>query len=165
MKYEIREDSGASEIIEADSIEAALEQARKWASEGSYDKLVSVTVYVHALDPDTDEPYEGWYYGDGQNATDEVAAGPEPKPEPTECGDDDEDHDWQAPLELVGGCDNNPGVFSTGGTRFDYRLVCSRCGMYKHTWSQGQQRDPGDLDHGVEYTAADERSLAWVAKQ
>ena len=55
-----------------------------------------VTVYVHELDPETEEPYEGWFYGDGQNARDEVAAGPEPTPEATECGEEDNDHDWQA---------------------------------------------------------------------
>jgi hypothetical protein len=156
MKYEIIEDSGASEIIEADSLEEALEKAQEWASEGDYDERVMVDVWAHELDEDGERT--------GEFLSGEVAAGPEPKPEPTECGDDDEDHDWQSPVELVGGCKGNPGVFSTG-TRFDYHYVCGKCGTYKHSWDQGQQRNPGDLDEGVEYTAADERSLAWVAEQ
>jgi hypothetical protein len=156
--YEIREDSGASEIIEAESLEDALDQARDWAADGDYDERVMVSVYVDEIDENGDAI-------PGEHARDEVEAGPEPKPEATECGDEDSDHDWQTPIELVGGCTENPGVFSTGGTRFDYHEVCARCGMYKHSWSQGAQRNPGDLDEGVEYESADARSLAWVAEQ
>lgn len=162
MTYEIREDSGASEIISADSLEEAIEAAEEWAADGSYDERVMVSVYVHELNDDG-ELLDGWYYGDGHNANSEVAAGPEP--ERTECGENDDDHNWQTPVELVGGCAENPGVFSTGGTRFDYRAVCSKCGMYKHSWSQGTQRNPGDQDEGVEYETADSRSLRWAAEQ
>src|ERR1700679_2841399 len=116
---EIREDSGASEIIEAASLEAALEAACEWASEGSYDERVMVKVYVDEIDEDGEAV-------PGEHASDEVAAGPEPKPEATECGTDDDDHEWDSPLELVGGCTENPGVFSTAGTSFRYEYVCSK---------------------------------------
>ena len=154
--YRIGEDSGAREEREAESLEEALELAQEWSAEGSYDERCMVSCWAVLLE--NGEPVEPYAYG-------EVQAGPEPKPEATECGDDDDDHDWQTPIELVGGCTENPGVFSTGGTRFDFHAVCARCGMYKHSWDQGSQRNPGDLDEGVEYEAAEERSLAWVAQQ
>lgn len=152
--YKIREESGASEIIEAESLAEALETACEWASEGSYSERVMVRVWVQGLDEDgepTDESLSG-----------EVEAGPEPKPEKTECGTEDEDHDWESPIELVGGCEENPGVWSTGGTSFHFEYVCSKCGMYKTVKTAGQQRNPGELEETIEYSAADERSLAWV---
>jgi hypothetical protein len=155
MRYEIREDSGASEIIEAESLEAALEAAREWASEGSYDERVMVKVYVDEIDADGEAI-------PGEHASDEVAAGPEPKPKETECGADDNDHEWDSPLELVGGCRENPGVFSTGGTSFRYEYICSKCGMYKTVCTSGTQRNPGELDQSVEYSQADSRSLGWA---
>jgi hypothetical protein len=158
MKYQIREDSGASEVIDANCLDEALTAAQRWASEGSYDERVTVSVYVHELDPETDEPFENWCYGDGRNAHGEAMAGPEPEPEITECGEDDEDHEWESPVELVGGCRENPGVFSSG-TRFDYRMVCSKCGMYKHSWDVGSQRNPGENQEGHEYSSADSRSI------
>lgn len=155
--YEIREESGASEVIEAASIEEALEKAQEWASEGSYDERVMVRVWAHELDEDG-EPT-------GESLSGEVEAGPEPKPEATDCGTEDDDHDWDSPLELVGGLRENPGVFSTGGTSFRYEYVCSKCGMYKTVRTAGAQKNPGELDETIEYSAADERSLAWVEEQ
>lgn len=155
-RYEIREESGASELIEAESLEAALEAAQEWASEGSYDERVNVRVWVDEIDEDGEAI-------PGEHASGDVDAGPLPKPESTECGEDDEDHDWQSPLELVGGCTENPGVWSTGGTSFRYEYVCAKCGMYKTVNTTGQQKNPGDLDESVEYSPATEQSLAWVA--
>jgi hypothetical protein len=157
MTYEIREDSGASDIIEADTLDEALQAAKDWSADGSYDERVTVSVSVHELDPETGEPYEGWCYGDGRNAHGETQAGPEPAPEVTECGEDDYDHEWKS----VGGCSENPGVFSSG-TRFDYYMVCRNCGTYKHSWDVGSQRNPGENQDGVEYDPPDEKSLAWV---
>jgi hypothetical protein len=156
-RYEMREDSGASEIIEAESLDAAMDQAREWAAGGSYDQRVMVSVYVDEIDADGEAIPD-------QHDSDEVAAGPEPRPPVTDCGTDDDDHDWQNPIELVGGLRENPGVSSTG-TRFDYHEVCARCGLRKHSWDQGTQRNPGQLDEGVEYEDADELTLAWVAEQ
>ena len=154
QQYRISEDSGASKIIEADSLDDVLDMAQDWSADGVYDERVMVSVQAVELDDDGDPT--------GPTAHGEVAAGPEPKPEPSECGADDDDHDWQSPIELVGGCRENPGVFSTG-TRFDFYAVCARCGMRKHSWDQGSQRNPGDLSEGVEYEPADEASLAYAA--
>ena len=67
-RYEIREDSGASEIIEAESLEDALDQARDWAADGNYDERVMVSVYVDEIDENGDAV-------PGEHARDEVEAG------------------------------------------------------------------------------------------
>lgn len=43
----------------------------------------------------------------------------------TGCGDDHDDHEWVG----IGGCDQNPGVYSKGGRSIGYRGSCSRCGL------------------------------------
>jgi hypothetical protein len=153
MKYRISEDSGASEIIEADDLESAVEAAKEWASEGSYDERVMVSVYVQGIDDDgedTDE-YESA----------EVEAGPEP--EAPECADGEE-HEWESPHEIVGGLKENPGVWSKGGTTMTFHSVCCHCGAHKHETSYGSQRNPGQVDT-VTYEKADEATLEWVANQ
>lgn len=42
---------------------------------------------------------------------------------------DDGEHDWQSPHELVGGCEENPGVWGMGGVRIQTVEVCSHCGI------------------------------------
>ena len=159
--YRMRDDSGASETIEAESLEDAMARTREWAAGGDYDERGMVRIYVHELDPGTEEPYEGWCYGDERNGLDEVAVGPGPRPPATDCGAADEDHDWQSPGWL-GGCRENPGVWSTGGTSFRFRTVCARCGLYKTEETTGAQRNPNELDATVEYSEPDKRSLAWA---
>jgi len=144
MKYKISEDSGASEVIDADNLEEAVEAAKEWASEGEYTERVMVSVYVRGLDEDGEHTDE---YEDA-----EVEAGPEPK-EP-ECLDSEE-HDWQAPHNIVGGVKENPGVWSKGGTTLTFHRVCSRCGTHRHENSYGSQRNPGQIDT-VSYEAANE---------
>jgi hypothetical protein len=157
MIYEIRDDGGARETIQADSIEEALELAREWAAEGSYDQRVMVTVWVTEFD-ENEEPT-------GRTETIEVEAGPEPRPPRTACGEEDEDHQWAAPQKVVGGLDSNPGVFGLGGTALLIRRVCGRCGIYRIERRPGSQRRPGELDVEISYEPADEISLAWVRSQ
>jgi hypothetical protein len=68
---------------------------------------------------------------------------------PTEpkCCSDNGDHDWQAPQNLVGGCDQNPGVFGHGGGVLIYE-VCMNCGTEKVTdnWAQ----DPSNGEQGLD---------------
>jgi hypothetical protein len=67
------------------------------------------------------------------------------------CGDSPDDHDWTA--EGEGGCDENPGVWSTGGTSMMFRTHCRACGLRRTEHTTGYQRNPGDHDT-VEYEAA-----------
>lgn len=150
MRYEISEESGASEIIEAGSLDSALDDAREWASEGVYDERVMVRVYAQRVDEDGDPV--------GPQVSGEVEAGPEV--EAPECIED-ADHDWQSP-EWLGGCRENPGVWSHGGTRITIRMACARCGAYRVEERTGSQRDPGELAETISYEGADETSLGWA---
>lgn len=60
-------------------------------------------------------------------------------PDEPECSDG-EDHDWQSPLEIVGGIKENPGVWGHGGGVV-IQEVCMRCGCGKliDTWAQDPQ--------------------------
>lgn len=57
-------------------------------------------------------------------------------------GDPNCRHDWTA--EGEGGCDENPGVWSTGGTSMMYREHCRRCGIIRTVCDPGSQRNPGE---------------------
>ena len=64
------------------------------------------------------------------------------------CGDEPEDHDWTS--EGEGGCDDNPGVWMTGGTSMVFHTHCSRCGLRRTMKHTGSQFNPGESDT-VEY--------------
>lgn len=150
-RYRISEDSGASEIIEAESLEAALERAEEWSADGYYDERTMVHCYAQAIDEDGERI--------GDCAGSEIEVGPEP--EAPDCTEDQE-HDWQSP-EWLGGCRENPGVWSHGGTAISTTEVCAHCGAYRCTYRAGSQRNPGELAERVTYQDADARSLAWIA--
>lgn len=67
--------------------------------------------------------------------------------EPTEpdCSDDD-GHDWQSPVEIVGGIDENPGVRGNGGGVI-IDECCMHCGCQRQTdtWAQ----DYADGEQGL----------------
>ena len=53
------------------------------------------------------------------------------------------DHDWQSPHDIVGGCEENPGVHGHGGGVV-ITEVCAHCGMYKITDTWAQNRSTGE---------------------
>jgi len=72
-------------------------------------------------------------------------------------GDADCDHDWT--FEGHGGCTENPGVWSTGGTSMLYISHCLTCGLKRTERTTGLQRNPGERDT-VEY----EQPANWCAE-
>jgi hypothetical protein len=54
-----------------------------------------------------------------------------------------EDHDWQAPHELVGGCESNPGVHVWGGDGVAEE-VCMNCGCARLTCWTREGTVPGE---------------------
>ena len=69
-------------------------------------------------------------------------------PEEPKCTEDK--HDWQNPIEIVGGCRENPGVFGSGGGVMIIE-VCMHCGCGKHnnTWDYDPQ--DGKKTESIEY--------------
>lgn len=103
---------------------------------GQDEGMTSVTI-SYEITSDDDE-YDEIYRYEASLAVDEDAliaqAG----------GDADCDHEWTSQGE--GGCDQNPGVWSVGGTTMLYREHCARCCIVRETTHVGPQRNPGDRD-------------------
>ena len=77
----------------------------------------------------------------------------------------DSDHDWRSPHEVVGGIQENPGVWGNAGGVI-MTTVCRNCGAYMvtDTWAQ----DPQDGTQGltsIKYNEADDDSLRWVEQK
>lgn len=152
----MRDTSGVSMTIKADSIEEAKQAARDWAREGDYfsGEVGESTIWVDVGIEWTDE--------DGDECEDEVRnISVDPDAPSCEAG---KEHDWQSPYDLLGGLKENPGVWGHGGGVI-CREVCSHCGVYRVTDSWAQRPDNGvqGLD-SVKYEDSDDASLAWVAE-
>ena len=72
--------------------------------------------------------------------------------ERTEPDCPDGEHDWTA--EGEGGCAENPGVWSHGGTAMSVGHHCRTCGLSRTVRTFGVQRNPHQCDR-VEYAPAD----------
>lgn len=60
------------------------------------------------------------------------------------CGNKPDDHDWTA--EGEGGCTENPGVWSTGGTSMSFATHCRKCGLHRVEYITGSQKNHGEHD-------------------
>ena len=67
-------------------------------------------------------------------------------------------HDWTS--EFEGGCRENPGVWSTGGTSMLFVCRCRHCGMERREKTTGSQHNPGECDT----TTYSEPDPEWVAE-
>ena len=73
-------------------------------------------------------------------------------------------HDWRSPIELVGGCVENPGVVGHGGGVIVHE-VCRWCGLHRRTDTDATRRDNGQQGMTeVSYQPADAETRAWVAE-
>jgi hypothetical protein len=157
--WEIREECGGEETIEAASLDEAIEAAEEWVRGGEYSQdehSVSVQYWVEELPPE-DAP-DDW---EGEEHDGTVEMHPEePECKPIDPDDHATGHDWQRPIEVVGGIEENPGVWGHGGG-VKSTSVCAQCGMYyqRDTW-----HDDGRGGHmeTEEYEDADDASEAWV---
>jgi len=77
------------------------------------------------------------------------------------------EHEWARPHSVVGGCEENPGVWAhVGGPGVEITEVCSHCGIYRITASCAQSRHDGQYrGERVSYREADEDSLAWIGDE
>lgn len=139
--------NGGQTYIRAADQNAAEEWADDWARGGSWDDLTS-TIWVAVT------------LVQGEESVADLTVVIDP-PEPPCTG---EEHDWQAPIGLVGGIAENPGVFGHGGGVIMHE-VCANCGVYRDrdTWAQ----DPETGEEGLEsvtYRDADDASETWAAE-
>lgn len=137
-EYDIREECGGYDTIRAKDDADAERQLEEWVRDGEYgqhDESTAKTLWVH-----TYYEREG---GEQTRITVQI------DPDEPDCIDG-EDHDWQSPIDLVGGCDENPGVYGHGGG-VTITELCIHCGCERtmDTWAQ----DPNTGEQGLESVA------------
>lgn len=72
------------------------------------------------------------------------------------------EHEWCAPLEVVGGIPENPGVWGHGGGVLIHE-VCRHCGWYRTTDTWATRPDNGAQGlRSVEYAEPDDDSMEWI---
>jgi len=71
---------------------------------------------------------------------------------------------FRSPYELVGGNEENPGVFGVGGTAIRYTEVCRNTGVWRITYCPNDLDDPDDPEIQT-YLQPDQESLEWVREQ
>lgn len=150
-RYQIREESGTDTVVEADDLDEAIALAEEWIAGGDYGER-SCYVDVWVLDLDDPDAVE---YGCQVTWTNE--------PDPPACVDGTTEHDWQHP-EWLGGCSENPGVWSLGGSQISSVAVCADCGAYQRYVSETTPGQHPAEPEQTTYEEADERSLRWCGE-
>ena len=135
---EMRDDGGSTETVEFDECPSAdeiAEACRDWVEGGEWgDNGVSVQVswtLTDAADEEIDAGIEDVDIEPNHDALIRAVG-----------GDADCRHDWTS--EGEGGCKENPGVWSTGGTSMVFRAHCTICGLIRIEHDPGSQRNPGE---------------------
>src|SRR6185437_5095337 len=128
------EDGGSATItIEADDHDEAETLARRetrdWIREGDWGiEGARVRAYYSVVDSDGDTVVD--------NESTEVEIEPDHEELMRRAGaDPDCEHEWTS--EGEGGCDSNPGVWSTGGTSMTFASHCRLCGLHKTEHTTG----------------------------
>lgn len=139
----MRDDGGSNYTvtIEADGVEAACKLAESacegWVRDGAWgDDGAVVAVYYTVEDEDGEEVMDGSTTVEIEPDHDALIA--------AAGGDAECEHDWTSDGE--GGCRENPGVWSTGGTAMSFAAHCRLCGLHRVTRTVGTQRNPGEHD-------------------
>ena len=150
-KYACYEDGIQYDTIEAASIEEAVEEAKDRFDMSAYGEATSTT-WVRVLVENVDDEEERRYLRFDIH------------PAEPECTTDDGRHQWESPIEVVGGISDNPGVFAHGGGVV-ITEVCRHCAAYRvtDTWAQ----DPSTGEQGlraIEYRDADDDSREWAER-
>jgi hypothetical protein len=127
-------DDGNAEVHYPDAT-SAREAARQYVDDGDWGES-DTTMWVHV---------HVWPAGGDADDSERIRI--EIEPDEPACESDEGEHDWQNPIELVGGIRENPGVFGHGGG-VKIHEVCVRCGAFRvtNTWAQ----DPETGEQGLE---------------
>lgn len=141
-------EDGGDTTLEGMDLDEAREAAEGWLADGDWEPMTKVTGRIYPAGTDGrwcahDRDY------DVSITTDE--------PDEPDCPEAAE-HDWTS--EYEGGCRENPGVWSTGGTSMLFVSHCRHCGMERREVSRGMRRNPGERD-SITYS---EPGADWVAE-
>lgn len=115
--YQVNDDGNIFEI-QAENLDQAINLAEEELRDAYQDGLISTLIFEYTVTgPDGEESRV-------------ITIDPE---EPS-C--DKEEHAWERPIEIVGGCDQNPGVYGHGGGVV-ITEVCAHCGAIRETDTWG----------------------------
>ncbi len=153
------------EIREGETLQAAAEQAaQEWVEEGAWgDEGGSVMVWW-ATDDDQDDEHRIEielpvnHESLIRKAVLDAASEYTYREMVEKCGPDPDCHDWTSRGE--GGCDDNPGVYSLGGTAMSFASHCRKCGLHRTTLDRGWQRNPGESRYSYTYRLLTEDEMA-----
>jgi hypothetical protein len=110
-----------------------------WGEEGA-----SIDVYWRILDPDGEEIDYGTETVEVEPDHESLIKAAVGRYDDDCCGFSPDDHDWTS--EGEGGCTENPGVWSHGGTMMSFASHCRECGLRRYEVRLGSQRNPGEHD-------------------
>lgn len=117
------------ETVESPSAEEALEEARSNVDRSNYPDLEgTIWIDVSVRCKET-----------GEEDSDTVAC----EAEEPECTSDATEHNWQSPHDIVGGIEENPGVWGHGGGVIILE-VCIQCGCERTTDTWAQNPETGE---------------------
>lgn len=137
-EWDLREGGYEYDTMTATSPEAALKIARGNVDRGNYnDTEGTLWIEVRVVCEET---------GEEESATVTLDE------EEPDC-EDGETHDWKSPHELLGGLEENPGVWGNGGGVI-VKEVCMHCGCLRvtDTWAQ----NPETGEQGLESVSYEE---------
>lgn len=134
----VQPDGGDPKVSSASSMEEALEEALE--EEAEYHASLPAVCTVKAWHPAFDR--YGWEYEHGAQWRTELVQQPEPA-----CSS--EEHEWQRPIEVVGGIAENPGVWANTHGGATITEVCLHCGLTRHTHTRWQDAATNTLWEGV----------------
>ncbi len=137
MRLKMRDGQGGEKTIEIQDVEDIATECQMWAGDGEWGNegaLISVNWWLF-----DDEGVEI------KSGTEDVQIDPDHKALTLAAGGNPEcEHDWSS--EGEGGCTENPGVWSTGGTTMVYSSHCTLCGLHRVETQYGSQRNPEQHD-------------------
>jgi hypothetical protein len=129
---------GGDEIVRAESLAEAMDEAEEWARDGYWDTSHG-TIWVT------------WSVED-LLTEESTSAKITIDPDEPDCLPESAGHRWDNPVEIVGGSERSPGVYSSGGgvTCTDVCMICG-CARVVDTWAQ----DRYDGEQGLESVSYD----------
>lgn len=137
--YQLREQGHTFDTVEADDVDSALDQVELDYSDYSGNDESPSTLFVEIAAVNADD------------SDDSACRTFTLEPDEPNCSHDD-GHDWQSPLEIVGGIAENPGVWGNGGG-VTINECCMHCGCRKFTDTWATDPSNGTQGHEtVEYT-------------
>lgn len=149
-QWELYEDGHEYDLITAETAEEALEEARQNVDDSNYSIEPGKTLYIDVRVRNAVT---------GEEASDTVTI----EPDEPECSADS--HDWQSPYSVLGGIEENPGVWGHGGGVI-MKQLCSHCGVYRTTDTWAQRRDTGEQGlTEISYSEADDASERWINRR